>query len=44
MNDRDTGVDLREIERIQNHKFSQLAFILWSLCMIGLGILLGRYL
>lgn len=44
MAERDTGVDLREIERIQNRKLNHLAFVIWSLAMVVLGMVLEKIL
>ncbi len=43
MADRDGGVDLREIERVQNRKFNQLLFVVWTVIAFALGVLAGRW-
>jgi hypothetical protein len=41
-NQRDGGGYLKEIEKAQNHKMNQLAFVIWSLAMVGLGMLISK--
>jgi hypothetical protein len=41
---KDSGVNLRDIEKDQNRKLNQLAFVIWSALIFVLGMLLERIL